>query len=119
MPKGKFGNGMVVWAKVPDRNGVAKPDPRPLLTTSVHPTDKRAPFVAHCISTRPQNPPDDPVIEMPWDATTGGGLGLYRWCALVVKWSVIVEQADVVDVTGRVDPSFLQTVLDTIRDTLA
>jgi hypothetical protein len=106
---------MVVWASVPDRNGVVKSDPRPLLITSVHPTLKNAPFVAHCISTRTENSSDDPIIEMPWDKNTGGGVGLFRWCAVVLKWSVIVDQDQVVDCTGKVSREFLESVLSAIH----
>src|SRR5437870_32014 len=87
----KFENGMVVWARVRDRGGVLKETARPLLITSVHLTDKKAPFVAHCISTRKENSPDDPIVEMPWDAKTGAGVGLYQWCAVVLRWVVIVD----------------------------
>src|SRR6185437_16183463 len=99
---------MVVWAKVPDRNGFTKPEPRPLLITSIHPTQKNAPFVAHCISTRKTSSSADPVIEMPWHPTTGAGLSLFKWCAVVLKWAVIISPDDVVDSTGKVDSEFLQ-----------
>lgn len=86
---------MIVWARVPDRNGVVKDQPRPLVIINVHPTDKKAPFVACCISTRPQKETDEPIIELPWDEKTGGVTGFYRWCALVLRWRVIVEQSAV------------------------
>ena len=35
------------------------------------------------------------------------GVGLYCWCALVLRWSVIVDQANVEDVTGQVSAEFL------------
>lgn len=105
---------MVVWAKVPDRNGIIKANPRPLLITSVHPTRRDAPFVANCISTRADNPPDDPVIEMPWDPKTGAGLGLFSRCFVVLRWVLTVEQHHVVDMTGKVDPEFFSYVLTRI-----
>jgi hypothetical protein len=58
----------------------------------------------------------DPYIEMPWDAQTGAGTGLYKWCAVVLKWSVIVDQRDVEDVTGKVPPAFLAKVRQSIAD---
>jgi len=55
-----------------------KPDPRPIANHfSVHPTDKKAPFVAHCISTRKAADDADPTVEMPWDSKNGSGVGLY------------------------------------------
>jgi hypothetical protein len=107
---------MVVWARVPDRNGVMKPEPRPLLITSVHPVKKRAPFVAHCISTRRNNSAADPVIEMPWSAVDGDTTGLFEWCAVVLKWAVILNPVDVVDSTGRVSAEFLNHVLERIAE---
>lgn len=107
---------MVVWAKVPDRNGIVKPQPRPLLVTSVHPTNKKAPFVAHCISTRRENPPSEPIFEMPWDAKTGDRTGLYRWCAVVLRWSVIVEQDQVEDISGDISDEMLAEIRRRIAD---
>src|SRR5580700_6635660 len=106
---------MVVWAKVPDRNGIIKANPRPLLITSVHPTNKKAPFVANCISTRLDNRQIDPTIEMPWDEKTGKGVGLYSRCVVVLRWVVIVEQSQVVDMTGKVEPAFFDFVLKRIE----
>jgi hypothetical protein len=83
--KRRFENGMVVWARVPDRNGVIKPNPRPLLITSVHPVNKKAPFVAHCISTQLDNRATDPTIEMPSDPKTGAGVGLFSRCVVVLR----------------------------------
>jgi hypothetical protein len=111
----RFENGMVVWAKVPDRNGVVKPTPRPLLITAVHPTNKKAPFVANCISTQLDNRATDPAVEMPSDPKTGSGLGLFRRCVVVLRWVVIVEQGQVVDITGKVDREFLEYVLKRIE----
>jgi hypothetical protein len=106
---------MVVWAKVPDRNGVVKPGPRPLLITSIHPIDKKAPFVANCISTRLDNRDSDPTIEMPWDSMTGKGVGLYRKCVVVLRWIVVVEQSQVIDITGKVEADFFTYVLQRIE----
>jgi len=114
----KISNGMVVWARVPDRHGIVKDAARPLLVTSVHPVDKKGPFVAHCISTRAEVDPQDPYIEMPWDAQTGAGTGLYKWCAVVLKWSVIVEPIDVEEISGKVSPAFLAKVKQTIADVI-
>jgi len=113
--KWRFENGMVVWAKVPDRNGFIKPNPRPLLITSVHPTNKKAPFVAHCISTKLDNRANDPTIEMPSDPKSGAGVGLFTQCVVVLRWVAIVEQNRVVDVTGKVSPEFLAFVLARIE----
>ena len=106
---------MVVWAKVPDRNGNIKANPRPLLITSVHPTDRKAPFVANCISTRLDNRDSDPTIEMPSHPKTGAGIGLFCQSVVVLRWMVTVEQSRVVDVTGKVDPEFLTYVLTRIK----
>jgi hypothetical protein len=105
---------MIVWAKAPDRNGVVKATARPLLITSIHPSNKKAPFVAHCISTRTDNYKNDPVIEMPWDPKTGAGTGLFAKCFLVLGWSVIVDQNDVEEISGAVEKEFLALVLERI-----
>jgi hypothetical protein len=106
---------MVVWAKVPDRNGHIKQNPRPLLITAVHPTNKKAPFVANGISTRLDDRAFDPTIEMPSDPKTGAELGLYKRCAVVLRWVLVLDQDRVVDVTGTVKQEFLAYVLKRIE----
>ena len=109
---------MVVWARVPDRNGIIKPNPRPLVITSIHPTDKQAPFVAYCVSTRPAEETDEPIFELPWDAQTGSCTGFYKRCALVLRWQVIVEQ-DQVDQTipfGQIPEEMFHAIVRAIDD---
>jgi hypothetical protein len=116
MGRRKINEGAIIWARVPDRSGVVKNNPRPLLVTLVHPKDKNAPAVANCISTRRENSPDDPIIEMPWDAETGSTTGLYQWCAMVLGWQVIVKQDQIVEVSGRVPDELLRTIKRKILD---
>jgi hypothetical protein len=109
---------MVVWARVPDRNGSIKPDPRPLVITSVHPTNKKAPFVACCVSTRPEKDTDEPIFPLPWDAQTGSTTGFYKWCALVLRWQVIIEQ-DQVDESirfGDIPKEMFAEIRNAIKD---
>ena len=115
MPGRRFKEGMVVWAKVADRSGVEKSEPRPLVITSVHPKNTSAPFVAYCISTRPKGETPEPIFEMPWDPDTGGRTGLYRWCAVVLRWQVLVDPKDVEDVSGSVSAEMLRDILDSIE----
>ena len=85
---------------------------------SVHPTDKKAPFVACCVSTRPANETDEPIFELPWDARTGSSTGFYKWCALVLRWQVIVEQSHV-DQTipfGEIPKEMFEEILRAIED---
>jgi hypothetical protein len=112
----RYTPGQIVWAHVPDRNGVAKPDPRPILVTITHPTDRKAPLMGHAISTDPKNDPEDPAIEMPWDAQTGSTTGLYKWCRVVLLWPVLVEQKAIAQTTGSVSPQFLEMTLAKIQE---
>jgi hypothetical protein len=114
----KFKAGMIVWARVPDRNGVVKPNPRPVVITSVHPSVKNAPFVAYAVSTRPEKDTDEPIFPLPCDPQTGGTTGFYQWCALVLRWQLIVEP-DQVDETipfGHVPPDVFEAILRAIED---
>ena len=114
MSRRKFTNGMVVRAKdIPDRSAAVEHVPRPVLVTSVN---KRAPFVAYVISTRKDNPDSDAVMEMPWDSNTGAGTGLKEWCALVLRWMVIVEPEQVENVSGQVTSDFLDRGRQLIRE---
>lgn len=102
-------SGDVVWANVPDRNGVMKF--RPLLVIKPDPADATSNLCCLAISTDPKNDPNDPGIEMPWDAQTGDITGLHQWCRVVLKWHVLVSPADVVRHTGFVTSGFLEEVL--------
>lgn len=109
---------MVVWARVPDRNGIIKPNPRPVVITAVHPSVKTAPFVAYGVSTRPPADTDEPIFPLPWDAETGGTTGFYQWCALVLRWQVIVEQEQVDESIpfGMIPPDLFDAILRAIDD---
>jgi hypothetical protein len=109
---------MIVWARVPDRNGIIKDNPRPVLITAVHPSVKKAPFVAYGISTRPEKDTDEPIFPLPWDAQAGSTTGFYQWCALVLRWQVIVEQ-DQVDESipfGEIPADLFDEILGAIED---
>jgi hypothetical protein len=102
--------GQVIWARVADRNGVVKENPRPLLVIKPDPIGQSH-LCCLAISTRPGDDPDDPAIEMPWDAATGETTGLYAWCRVVLLWFVPVAQGEVVEISGAVTPSFLERVI--------
>jgi hypothetical protein len=108
--KPRYKQKQVVWAKVPDRNGVVKDQPRPVLIVLTHPTDKRAPLYGLGISTREDLDPSDPTIEMPWDAQTGSTTGLYKRCAVVLLWAVHVPQEAIAEVSGSVSDEFFEMV---------
>jgi hypothetical protein len=103
--------GQVIWAKVADRNGVVKDQPRPLLVVHPGPDNARSPLCCLCISTEPKTDPEDPAIEMPWDAKTGDTTGLYKWCRVVLLWHILLDQEHVEDISGLVTPSFLSRVI--------
>src|SRR5204862_7584119 len=85
--------------------------PRPLLVIHPGPPTKESPLCCLCVSTDPKDDPDDPAIEMPWDATTGDTTGLYKWCRVVLLWHVLVDPGAVEDVSGLVPASFLERVI--------
>lgn len=107
-----YRSGDVVWVRdVPDRNGNAKPDPRPLLIIEPDPIDAGYPLCCLGISTRPGEDEKDPSVEMPWDAATGGTTGLFEWCRVVLLWFVqVADQSQVVKRSGRVNADFLARV---------
>ena len=110
---------MIVWAKVPDRNGIIKPNPRPLLILSVHPKLKDAPFLAYAISTRQDDPAAEPHVEMPWDPNTGHCTGFYQWCAVVLRWPVFLRQDQVEEIGGSIPASMLAAIKQAIDDDVA
>ena len=84
----------------------------------MHPTDKKAPFLACCVSTRPAKETDEPIFELPWDAQTGSCTGFHERSALVLRWQVIVDQ-DQVDPTirfGQLPRGMFQEILRAIED---
>jgi hypothetical protein len=108
----RFKSGQVVWAsRVPDRNGFAKDEARPLLVIRPDPIGAQSPLCCLAISTVPDDDPSNPAIEMPWDARTGDITGLYKWCRVVLLWHVLIDQQNVEEVSGLVTPSFLEHVM--------
>jgi hypothetical protein len=107
----KFRPGQVIWAKVADRNGIVKDQPRPLLVIHPGPDNTQSPLCCLCMSTDPKTDPQDPAIEMPWDAKTGDTTGLYTWCRVVLLWQVLLDQKDVEEVSGVVAPSLLARIM--------
>jgi len=101
----------VVWVpNVPDRNGNAKPTPRPLLVIQPGAISQQSPLCCLCISTDPKDDPQDPAMEMPWDPGTGSTTGLFEWCRVVLLWHVVVDQAKVLKRSGSVNSAFLADV---------
>ena len=78
--------GHVIWvSNVPDRGGSTKPQSRPLLVVQPGPINRNSPLCCLAISTDPKDDPDDPAIEMPWDA-------VLSWC-----WVTAPPKFDIVD----------------------
>jgi hypothetical protein len=110
--KGKsFKPGGVVWVpNVADRDGNVKTSPRPLLIIEPGPINQQSPPCCLSISTDPKDDPEDPAIEMPWDALGGSTTGLFEWCRVVLLWHVLVDQDKVAKRSGSVNSAFLADV---------
>jgi hypothetical protein len=117
--KTTFKPGQVIWApNVADRNGVRKPQARPLLVIQPAPSTRQDHLCCLCISTDPQDDPDDPAILMPWSAEDGDTTGLYQWCRVVLLWFVQIDQSAVEEVSGFVTAAFLGNVIYQRNETL-
>jgi hypothetical protein len=110
--KPKYKAGDVIWARVADRSGVVKPEPRPILVV-FPPKAPAEDLLGLAISTREELDPEDPRVEMPWDAATGSTTGLYRWCAVVLLWAVRVPFKDIVERSGS---AFFQQVSEKAKE---
>ena len=110
MAKPKFRPGDVVWGMAQDRNGVTKPERRPLLIIHPGPQTREQNLVCLCVSTRGGADPADPPIEMPGDAETGSTSGLFKPCRVVLLWRVLIDQRSV-QKSGRVTDAFLARVV--------
>ena len=109
--KSKFCPGDVVWGLVPDRNGVSKPNPRPLLVIDPGPETKEQDLVCLAVSTRKGDDEKDPAVEMAWDAEAGSTTGLFEWCRVVLLRCVLVDQQSVRK-SGRVTDAFLARITE-------
>ena len=116
MAKRKYKPGQVIWAKVADRNGVIKPEPRPIVVVLTHPTNRKADLLGLAVSTRAEIDENDPVVEMPWDAETGSSTGLFQWCAVVLLWRVTVPQSDVERISGSVSDEFMKALSEKVKE---
>jgi len=117
--KTAFKPGQVIWVpNVPDRNGVCKPQPRPLLVIDPAPSSQQDHLCCLCVSTDPEEDLDDPAMVMPWNAEDGDTTGLYQWCRVVLLWFVQIDQSAVEEVSGRVTPAFLGNIVHERKDAL-
>jgi hypothetical protein len=83
----------------------------PIIGDSSRPINRDAILCCIAISTVPGDDPNDPAVEMPWDAKTGSTTGLYRWCRAVLLWHVSLEQSKVTDHTGRITKTQLDEII--------
>ena len=74
------------------------------------PINRQCPLCCLCISTDPKDDPEDPAMEMPWDAGSGSTTGLFEWCRVVLLRHVIIDQDKVAKKSGSVNSAFLADV---------
>jgi mRNA-degrading endonuclease toxin of MazEF toxin-antitoxin module len=107
--------GRIVWAEVPDANGIRKLRPAVIVTNSDRiATDRTLELVA--ITSRISEPlPDDHVL-LPWHAQRHPRTGLNRKCAAVCSWLCTIAPADVKDTAGLVPGAVLLQIMAKIEE---
>jgi hypothetical protein len=94
-----FPKGRVVWALIPDKRGVAKPDPRPAIVTQDVTTNGPDDLIPVLVcSTSFDEPLPDSQIKV-WDrygkdATSGG---LYKPTVAVCDWTANLKRGELSD----------------------
>jgi hypothetical protein len=109
--------GRIVWAQVPDPNGISKLRPVVIVT----PTTRLAatePFDVAAVSSRlPEPLPEDHVL-LPWHAQGHPRTGLNRRCAVICTWLAQITATEIQDVAGIVPTPIMNEILAKIRAAL-
>jgi hypothetical protein len=103
--------GQIVWAEVPDANGVRKLRPAVVLTPTDRITSSGPLEIVAVTSRLPQPLPDDHVL-LPWHARGHPRTGLNRKCAAVCTWRARIVAADIRTVAGIVPGPILLEILE-------
>ncbi len=109
----RLATGRIVWAEIPDPNGIRKLRPAVIVT----PTDAltpAGPFDVVAVTSRlPDSLPDDHVL-LPWHPSGHPRTGLNRRCAAVCTWLAQIVDSDIQDVAGLVPTPLMRTILEKV-----
>ncbi len=109
----KLEQGAVVWAVVPDRNGVMKRRPLVIITdTNQIFMDEK--IVGAAITTTYPEPPPETHVALPWHPRGQAATGLRRRSAAVCNWLVRLQPSSVEEVMGFVPTRTLLTIVKRI-----
>jgi mRNA-degrading endonuclease toxin of MazEF toxin-antitoxin module len=106
--------GQIVWADIPDDNGVVKARPAVVVT----PNDVLAASdlldVVAVTSRVPEPLPEDHIL-LPWHAQRHPRTGLNRKCTAVCSWVVQISVHDIQSVVGIVSGTVFTDILRKIH----
>jgi len=106
--------GHIVWAQVPDSNGIVKQRPAVFITATEQ-IASHQPLAFVAVTSRVREPlPDDHVV-LPWHPQGHVRTGLNRRCAAVCSWVFQATIEDVSHVAGVVPGRALLEFLTKIR----
>jgi mRNA-degrading endonuclease toxin of MazEF toxin-antitoxin module len=102
--------GRLVWARVLDRNGVAKERPCVIVTPTAQ-IRLDQPLLVVAVTTTFPDPAPPWHVELPWNPDPRRvRTGLARRSAAVVNWLDTIRGDDVLDVKGDVPPAVMRRI---------
>ncbi|MGH8059887.1 MAG: type II toxin-antitoxin system PemK/MazF family toxin [Candidatus Entotheonellia bacterium] len=110
--------GRIVWAEIPDANGIRKLRPAIIVT----PTDRissAAPLDVVAVTSRLREPLPYEHILRPWQARGHPRTGVNRRCAAPCTWVARIAHDDIRDVAGVVSGAVMLDILSRVRATFS
>jgi hypothetical protein len=103
--------GRIVWARLRDRNGIAKERPA-LMITAASDITLHEPFEVMAITITFPNPPPDNCIQLPWHPQGRAATKLRQRSAAVISWIDEIRADDILHVAGDVPPRFMIEIMN-------
>lgn len=103
---GEVLQGSIVWVRVNDPQG-GNPKPRPAVVLSVE--NENAVICA--ITSQKREPLPTSYVPIPWSADGSCSTGLRKECFAVSTWLLVVNLAQVLEISGRAKSPVVQGIL--------
>lgn len=108
--------GRLVWAVIADRNGYAKPMPRPAVVLGVPPEDRPDdPIAVTVCTTRVDTPMPADQVAIPWHSSGQSRTKLKRPTFAVCSWVAEIAAGDIHQFGGIVPPEQLAEIVAKVR----
>ena len=108
-------HGSIVWARVPDENGVNHKERPAVIVTATDDIDVNDPLVAVAVTGTFSNPLRESQVALPFHPSGNTRTKLRRPTVAVCDWIVRIKKADILQVAGIVPPGPLTEIMEKVE----